>query len=322
MWLIIGGSGFIGVNLVHFLAKQNIDFKIYDVKKSPYLKENYCFIKGDIRDKEKLSSSMKGCDVVVHIATVPPAVKLSKSKIYDIDVNGTRNVIDCAHKNNIKRIVFTSSASHVYGIVENDKCPITEDTTPHPINEYGKNKVIAEKVCENLSNKYDMNIIILRLSMVLGPYNKDPILKENIVSLLHNKQVVLPGDGDSKNQSIYVEDVNDAIYLSAMISSDQISNCEIFNISGHEVLSMNDFVNIVKKHSNSKSNIIHLPLWIVKPLSSILWFLGKTNVHPSYLNLIAHDQILDIERAEKILDFKPRYSVEHGLIESIRFIKR
>ena len=150
MYLLTGGSGFIGINFAKFLVENDYNFKIYDKKKSEYLPKNIDIILGDIRDKNKLSQAMDGCEIVFHLATGPPSLKLSNQEIYDIDVNGTKNVLTAAEKNNVERIIFTSSASHVYGIVDKDLCPIQENCSLNPINEYGKNKLLAEDLCKKL----------------------------------------------------------------------------------------------------------------------------------------------------------------------------
>src|SRR4030043_61896 len=124
MWLLVGGSGFIGTNFAHYLRENGYDFKIYDKDKSKFLPRNINITLGDIRDKKKLSHSMNGCDVVFHLATVPPSVRLSHHEIYDIDVNGTQNVLSAASENRVKKVIFTSIASHVYCRVEKRSHPI------------------------------------------------------------------------------------------------------------------------------------------------------------------------------------------------------
>jgi nucleoside-diphosphate-sugar epimerase len=321
MWLIIGGSGFIGVNFSKFLIENDYNFKIYDLKKSKYLPKKVETILGDIRDKKKLSNAMCDCDTVFHLATIPPSMRFPPDEIYDIDVNGSRNVIKIAKNNNIKRLVFTSSASHVYGMINNNTCPIEEDCNLNPINEYGKNKVIIEELCKKASDNR-LKTIILRLSMVLGPYNSDPILLENISSFLKNKSVIIAGDGNVKAQSIHVNDVNTALAECGKIFDKYIPKNLILNISGEEVFFLKDFIKQSKFITNSKSRVIHLPFLLTKSLASIAWWAGRTNIHPSYLNLMKQDQYFDISKAKKILNWEPKYSTTQALQDTVDFIKR
>jgi nucleoside-diphosphate-sugar epimerase len=321
MWLLIGGCGFIGTNFARFLLENDYNFKIYDIHKPKYLPKNVKTIIGDIRDKTKLSKAMKDCDIVFHLATVPPSVRLSKREIYDIDVNGMQNVLMTAEKHNIKRVIFTSSASHVYGLVDKDLYPIKEDCPLHPINEYGKNKVLAEELCKKAAETTNVQTIILRLSMVMGPYNFDPVLTENARSLLNNKRVAIAGDGNSKNQSIHVNDVTAALVASTEISDSLLPNHDVFNISGNEVLTINEWMELARRASNSTSKITHLPLFLAKSIVRIAWWMNRTKIHPSYLDLMEQDQYFDISKAKHVLGWEPKYAVEDALRDTIEFLR-
>lgn len=222
-----------------------------------------------------------------------------------------------AGKNKVKRVIFTSSASHVYGLVDKTRYPICEECELNPVNEYGWNKVRAEKAFE----ESNLQTIILRLSLVLGPYNNDPIILENMMPLLRDKRVILPGDGTNKNQCMHVNDVNTALIKAAETSNNSIGENEVFNISGEEVFTINDFIEISKNVCNSKSKIVHLPVPLAKGMVQIAWFLNKTKVHPSYFKLMTQDQYFDVSKAKKILGWKPIHQVEESLEDTIEFLK-
>ena len=313
MWLLIGGSGFIGINFAKFLEEIDYSFRVYDKHRSKYLPKSVETIIGDVCDLNNLSQVMEGCEVVFHLATAPPSLKIPKREIYDIDA---------LEVNNVKRVIFTSSASHVYGPVDKTLCPIKEDCSLNPINEYGENKVTAEELCKIASETGDLQTIVLRLSMVLGPYNSDPILLENILPLLRNKRVVIAGDGESKGQSIHVEDVNTALLTSAELPDKKLPEDIIFNISGNEVLTLNEFMDLSKKVSGSTSKAIHLPLPLAKVMANIAWKLDKTKIHPSYLRLMAQDQYFDIRKAKHILGWEPKHTVEDAIKDTVEFLKK
>jgi nucleoside-diphosphate-sugar epimerase len=322
MWLLLGGSGFIGTNFVRYLLENDYDFKVYDKQKSKYLPKNVETIIGDIRDKNKLSQAMKGCGIVFHLVTVPPSIKITNEEIYDIDVNGTQNVLLSAIENDVEKVIFTSSASHVYGLVKNNSCPLQENSTLNPINEYGRNKIVAEDLCKKATEKSILQTIVLRLSMVLGPYNFDPILIENMKSILRNKRVIIPGDGRSRGQSVHVQDVNSALLKCTENKNASLSKHEMINISGKETLTLNEYIELLRNVTGSTSKIIHLPLPLAKSMAYFAWRLNKTNVHPSYLSLMAQDQYFDIRKAKNILDWQPKYTVEEALKNTIEFFKK
>jgi nucleoside-diphosphate-sugar epimerase len=322
VWLITGGSGFIGTNFIHFLNNNSYDFKIYDKCKSKYLPKNIEVTLGDIRDKKKLSSAMKDCDVVFHLATVTPSSRLSKNIIYDIDINGMKNVLSNCKKNNVKKLIFTSSASHVYGLIKKNKCPIKENDELNPINEYGRNKIIAEKLCKKFTEETNIKIIILRLSMIMGKYNFDPILVENISRVLKNKRLIIGGNGEHKNQSLHVKDVNLALLKSAEIKNSKLKNNNIFNISSNETPTINQWIATLKKISNSSSKVTHIPLYLLSGFVNFSYLLHQTNIHPSYIKLMAQDQYFDIQKAKKILKWEPKNNVKEAIKDTIKFHKK
>jgi nucleoside-diphosphate-sugar epimerase len=226
-----------------------------------------------------------------------------------------------AEENNVKRVIFASSASHVYGLVDKTLCPIKEDCSLNPINEYGENKVIAEEFCKIASETRDLQTVVLRLSMVLGPYDFDPILLENILPLLRNKRVVISGDGESKGQSIHVEDVNTALLASAELPDKKLPEDIVFNISGDEVLTLNEFMSLSKSICGSTSKATYLPLPLARVMAHIAWKLDKTKIHPSYIRLMAQDQFFDISKAKHILGWKPKYTVEDAIKDTVEFLK-
>jgi len=321
MWLLVGGSGFIGTNFAKFLEKKKLDFRIYDQKKSKYLPKNIPTIIGDIRDKDKLSKAMEDCETIFHLATIPPSLRLSPREIYDIDVEGTRNIIEAAESNNVKKIIFTSSASHVYGIVKKEICPIREDHKLNPINEYGRNKIIAEELLKDASKSKKIKTIILRLSMVMGPYNFDPVFSENVKSLLKSKRVYIAGNGEALAQSIHVKDVNSVLFRCGNLANNSISEYTELNISGEEILSIKEWVHLLRSITNSESKVTHLPFLIATFMNKITWLMQRSNVHPSYLKLMAHDQYFDIDKAKNLLIWEPRLKIKKALIDAVEFLR-
>jgi len=115
-YLITGGSGFLGINLIRFLLEKGHSITNIDIVDFNYPEYNQIkMIKGDIRDKEIVSQAMKDVDIVIHCAAALPLY--SKKDIFSTDVDGTRNILETALKNNVKRVIQISSTA-VYGIPE------------------------------------------------------------------------------------------------------------------------------------------------------------------------------------------------------------
>lgn len=219
--LVIGGAGFIGSHVVGELLKTSVqEVVIYDNftrgKKSnitPHLTDPRCTIfphGGDIRDIDLLNEAMQGIDYVVHLA----AMWLLHCKDYPrtafhVNIEGTFNVLEACVKNNIKKLVYSSSAS-VYG--DAVEVPMTEN---HPFNNrnfYGATKIAGEAMCRAYFDRYGLNYVGLRYMNVYGPHQDQTAVYTGVIPIMLNKidaneAPVINGDGSQAYDFIDVEDV-------------------------------------------------------------------------------------------------------------------
>src|SRR3989344_8908091 len=142
--LITGGAGFLGLHLATYFHKKKHSLTLVDI--NPFNKTEYprdCkMILADVRDKEKMKKLMKGIDVVIHTAAALP---LSKPEtIMDVNVMGTKSILEAAKANNIRRVIHVSSTA-VYGVPK--KHPVYEDDALVGVGPYGKSKIAAENYC-------------------------------------------------------------------------------------------------------------------------------------------------------------------------------
>jgi UDP-glucose 4-epimerase len=219
--LVIGGAGFIGSYVVSELLKHNVqEVVIYDnlvrgkkeyVQQS--LKDERCTffpIGGDIREIDILNDAMKGKDYVFCLA----AMWLLHCKDYprtafDVNIAGTFNVLEACVKNNIKKLIWSSSAS-VYG--DAVELPMTEN---HPFNNknfYGATKIAGEAMATAFNDRYGLQVIGLRYMNVYGPNQDQTAAYTGVVPIMLNKIAaneapIINGDGSQAYDFIYVEDV-------------------------------------------------------------------------------------------------------------------
>jgi len=219
--LVIGGAGFIGGFVVRELLKTKVgEVIIYDnfargkmdnIKDS--LKDSRCSIfpfGGDIRDTDILNKAFEGCDFVFHLA----AMWLLHCKdfprtAFDVNINGTFNVLEACERHKVKKLIYSSSAS-VYG--DAVEVPMTEE---HPFNNknfYGATKISGEAMCAAYNDRYGLEIIGLRYMNVYGPGQDQHAVYSGVVPIMLNKvdageQPQINGDGSQAYDFIYVEDV-------------------------------------------------------------------------------------------------------------------
>jgi UDP-glucose 4-epimerase len=219
--LVIGGAGFIGSFVVSELLKEDVaQVVVYDNfarGQKEYLidqlKDPRCTlfpIGGDIREIDILNEAMKGKDYVVSLA----AMWLLHCKDYPrtafhVNIEGTFNILEACVKNNIKKLIWSSSAS-VYG--DAVELPMTES---HPFNNknfYGASKIAGEAMATAFNDRYGLEVIGLRYMNVYGPHQDQTAAYTGVVPIMLNKieaneSPVINGDGSQAYDFIYVEDV-------------------------------------------------------------------------------------------------------------------
>jgi len=232
-WFITGGLGFIGLNLLETLLKdENNLIKIVDLEKNfKYLecKKKFSFLNKnlkrvkfrnfDICNYKKLKSESKNFDIIIHLAAntgVPNSIKNPIDDMYN-NILGSLNVIESAKINKIKKIIIASSSA----VVGETLGSINENTIPIPSNPYGVSKLSVENYSRVLGKLYKIKIINLRFSNVYGPYSfyKNSVISKFIKDSITKNRIIINGNGEQTRDFIYVEDLVYAIIKSSKDSS-------------------------------------------------------------------------------------------------------
>ena len=177
-FLVTGGAGFIGSNIVEELLKQGHTVRVLDnfaTGKRENLKEfnsDIELLEGDIRSYHIVRQAVQDIEVILHQAALPSVPRSINDPITTNEVNvmGTLNILDAAKDAGVRRIVYASSSS-VYG--DNPALPKTEDMLPNPLSPYAVSKLAGEKYCQVFSKLYGIETVILRYFNVFGP-RQDP----------------------------------------------------------------------------------------------------------------------------------------------------
>ena len=240
-WLITGGCGFIGTSLIKNLVSENGHYiRVLDnlsvgtredlarvcefTEKSSLLFNNASsskdsslidLIVGDIRDYTVCHRCSQDIDVVVHLAAstgVAPSVEDPK-KDMESNVIGTFNMLEASRNNGVKRFVFASSGAPV------GECdpPIHEELAPHPVSPYGAGKLAGEGYCSSYFRTYGIETVSLRFGNVYGPGStrKNSVIAKFIKQALGGEVLEIYGDGKQTRDFIYIDDLINAIRLSA-----------------------------------------------------------------------------------------------------------
>jgi nucleoside-diphosphate-sugar epimerase len=253
---------------------------------------------------------MAGIDVVVHAAAALP--HYTPQDIYTTDVEGTRIVLDAAHRAGIKRAIHISSTA-VYGIP--DHHPLLEDDRLVGVGPYGQAKVEAEEVCAEYRQK-GLCVPILRPKSFVGPE------RLGVFAMLYDwartgHNFPVPGNGRNRYQLLDVEDLCQAIYLAATKDC-SIAN-DTFNVGAREFTTLARDYQAVLDEAGHRKRIIPLPAEPVIWALRILDRLGLSPLYPWVYETVGKDSFVSIEKAERVLGFKPIYSTRQALVRNYRW---
>ena len=309
--LVTGGSGFLGINLIRFLRTKGVDeIRVLDIadfdypeKGEPWLK----FTLGDVRDIPAVEKVTEGCDVVVHCAAALPLY--SEKDIYTTEVDGSKNVLNAARKFNLDRHVQISSTA-VYGVPK--KHPIYETDPMVGVGPYGHAKIEAEDACR-AARKDGYCVPIIRPKSFIGPE------RLGVFALFYDWAYTghgfpMIGSGNNRYQLMDVEDLCEAIWA-AMTYPKDVVNTE-FNIGAKDFTTMKEDYQAVLDRAGHGKKIHGTP---VKPIVFILRILEALKLSPLYpwvYETASTDSFVSIEKAERLLDFKPKYSNKDALIRN------
>ena len=218
-YLVTGGAGFLGINLIRHLHSHGEEIVSLDIVEFDYpdMNDKVQKVKGDIRNKKDVQKAMEGVDVVVHTAAALPLYK--PEDIFSTDIEGTRNLLEEASRKKVKRFIHISSTA-VYGIP--DHHPLKEDDKLDGVGYYGKAKIKAEEECLNY-RKSGMCVPVIRPKSFIGPE------RLGVFDLLYDwakdgKGFPMIGSGKNRYQLLDVEDLCDAIYLCATLDEDKVND--------------------------------------------------------------------------------------------------
>jgi nucleoside-diphosphate-sugar epimerase len=311
-YLITGGAGFLGINLVRYLHSKGHEITSLDIVEFDYpdMNDKIKIITGDIRDKQKVKEAISGQDIVVHTAAALPLYK--PEDIYSTDIDGTRNLLEVAYENKIKRFIHISSTA-VYGIP--DHHPLLENDKLDGVGPYGKAKILAEEECIKYRGK-GMCVPILRPKSFIGPE------RLGVFDLLFDwaqdgKGFPMIGNGKNRYQLLDVEDLCEAIYLTSTLD-EKIAN-DNFNIGAKEFTTMREDYQAVLDYAGFGKKIVGLP---EKPIIYTLKFLEALKLSPLYkwvYETASKDSFVSIEKAEKVLGYKPKFSNKDALLRNYKW---
>ena len=250
--IVVGGSGFIGTRLISDIIEKKSEIKIIDKHVNNEFSD--ITIKGDIRNKDFLNDKLKNANLVVHLAAEHKDDISPISLYYDVNVEGTRNILNAMDENGIKNIIFTSSVA-IYGL---NKPNPNELHAADPFNDYGKSKWQAEEILRNWYYKKpeERNLTIIRPTVVFGENNRGNVY--NLLKQVTSGKFLMTGKGNNIKSMAYVGNV--AAFLN--YCSENLKAYQVYNYIDKPDLNMNEMLKHVEDSLGIKLPAIRVPYWL------------------------------------------------------------
>uniref|UniRef100_A0A7V4G8K7 NAD-dependent epimerase/dehydratase family protein n=1 Tax=Desulfobacca acetoxidans TaxID=60893 RepID=A0A7V4G8K7_9BACT len=211
-FLITGGAGFIGVNLIRTLAPWAREIRVLDNLSAGWREDltelPVSLYVGDIRDREAVEACMAGVEVVVHLAAHTGVVPSVADPVFDQEVNiqGTLNLLMAAVRHGVERFLFASTGGAIVGGVTP---PVHEGLPPRPLSPYGAAKLAGEGYCSAFWGSYGLKTVILRFSNIYGPWSrhKGSVIATFCRRILRGEPLTIYGDGTQTRDFLFVGDL-------------------------------------------------------------------------------------------------------------------
>jgi UDP-N-acetylglucosamine/UDP-N-acetylgalactosamine 4-epimerase len=316
-FLITGGAGFIGSNLVEYLLKYGArKIRVLDNLSTGHMRNiqdfltnsAFEFMQGDIRDKETCMAAAADMNFVLHqaaLGSVPRSI-VDPVTTNDVNISGFLNMLMAVKESAVQRMVYAASSS-TYG--DSVALPKVEEKIGNPLSPYAVTKYVNELYANVFASTFKMELIGLRYFNVFGP-RQDPngayaaVIPKFVNQLLGHQSPVINGDGNHSRDFTYVENVVQANILAIFTRKPEAVNT-VYNVAFGEQTTLNQLVQSLKIYlAGYDSSVTDIRV-----------------IHgPNREGDIPHS-LASIEKARRLLDYSPRFNFTEGLSLAVQWYK-
>jgi nucleoside-diphosphate-sugar epimerase len=320
--LITGGTGFIGSRLALACLRKGFGVTVLGQENSPIEARNRQliqskgaqFVSASVTDRDRISQAVLGIDCVYHLAAAQHETNVSDARFWQVNVEGTRNILEASTSAGVKRLVHGSTIG-VYGSLTGE---INETSPTNPDNIYGVTKLEGEKLALSFQEK--LPVVVIRISETYGPGDYR-LLK--LFKAISKGLFFILGDGINKHHVIYIDDLIEGLFLAAAVKE---APGKIFVLSGKLPLTTAEMVGIIAKELGKKTPRAQIPISPVLALAriseAVLRPLGiRTPLHRRRLDFFRKSFVFSAREPVRVLRFSPKISFERGVAETSKWYR-
>ena len=303
---VTGGAGFIGTALVRRLLRERekgpLEVRAFDLE--PTRVEGCEAVQGSILDPTALARAMRGCEGVVHLAAFLGVQRSDRDPLRCLDVNvtGTRNVLEACVSNGVRKVVFTSS-SEVYG--ENGHAPVSEASILRPISVYAVSKLTGEEYVRAYAARYGFDYTILRPFNVYGPgQSEEFVIPRFVRAAIEGRAPLVYGTGQQVRTFCSVDDIVEGLTL-ALFSPEAAGH--VFNLgndTGHiSILELGRKIVALSNLRGPAPRLVPYEQADRTPERDVMW------------------RVPEIRKAKRALNYSPKVSLDEGISRCLDSMK-
>jgi nucleoside-diphosphate-sugar epimerase len=321
--LVTGGTGFIGSRLALDARARGHEIVVTgqlnsDAERARFNELAQAGIgieQGPLQDADYARRIAAGCQVVIHLAAAQHEANVPDEYFFDVNVNGTRTLIEASKRAGVERFVYGSTIG-VYG--ESGDQILDESTPPRPLNVYGRSKLAAEEVVKSYGNQLPTSIV--RISETYGP-GDFRLLK--LFRALDRGRFIILGSGQNRRQAIHVRDLVQGLLLAA---THPAALGETFVLAGQETMTTREMVEHVARALGRTAPRWHVPVW---PFLAVAVVMEKTlsplgiqpPLHRRRLDFFRKSFVFSTAKAQRLLGFTAAVPFAAGTVETAKWYR-
>jgi nucleoside-diphosphate-sugar epimerase len=322
--LVTGASGFVGTHLVQRLVRDG--HKVYSLVRTTSKVEELKqvateLVYGDVCDKaslEQIFHQHPDIDTVFHLASLLTPVNVSDSVYWDINYQGTQNLLDACREFPLKAFVHCSSVGVIGPLPE---IPANEQSRCAPDSNYGESKYKAELLALEYHNKFHLPVTVVRPAWVYGPGDRRTY---KFFRVMAKGKFFMIGDGQTKLHPVYVDDVVQGL----MLCAEQIDKAvgEVFIVAGAESVTLEYLASTIAQEAGSSILPFKVPAGIAKLGATLCEAICKPlgiepPIHHRRLDFFLRDQAFNISKIQNTLGFEPQVDVPTGVKQTVSWYR-